>query len=63
MDFIVEVLLAVVLSYPGAAIRWLLHRGKIPYKVLIQEDTWYNASYVFLVIVAVIVIQYVLKHD
>lgn len=38
-------------SYPGAFIRWALHRGKTPYKTLIKEDAWYNASYVILLVV------------
>ena len=38
-------------SYPGAFIRWAFHQGKTPYKTLIKEDAWYNASYVILLVV------------
>ena len=44
MEFIVEFLMEVLFSYPGAGVRWLLHGGKIPYKVLLLEDFTYNAA-------------------
>ena len=57
-EFIAEVLVIWVLAYPGAFIRWVLHRGKVPYSVLAQEDAWYNATYVALLVVIVLVVAH-----
>jgi hypothetical protein len=58
-EFIGEILIMSLFSYPGAFIRWALHRGKIPYNTLIKEDAWYNASYVILLVVMILVATHI----
>lgn len=58
-EFIAEVIVVWLIAYPGAFIRWVLHRGKVPYKVLVQEDAWYNAMYVALLVVMVLVVVHI----
>ena len=54
-EFIGEIILMSLFAHPGAFIRWALHWGKIPYKVLVKEDSWYNAMYVALLVVMVLI--------
>ena len=44
LEFLVEFILEAIFSFPGAGLRWLYHRGKIPYKKLLKEDFTYNAG-------------------
>ena len=55
-EFVVRLIGNILLSFPGAAIRWLLHRGTIPYAVLIKQDFSYNASFAGLLFVVLFVI-------
>jgi hypothetical protein len=56
MNIIVELILEVLFSYPGAGLRWLLHGGKKSYQSLIREDFTYNTFvfFIFLTIVFVL---------
>ncbi len=56
MESVVELLVDLVFSYPGAGIRWLWHRGKIPYKKLLEDDIDYNSFYVILLNAVLLVI-------
>lgn len=50
LEVFFEIIFDILFSYPGAAIRWLFHGGKIPYKTLIKEDAEYNALAFFLLL-------------
>ncbi|MCC3158880.1 hypothetical protein LJ737_16680 [Hymenobacter sp. 15J16-1T3B] len=60
LEFVAEVLLNILFSYPGAGIRWLLHLGKVPYKKLQEDDAFYNAGAFFLLLIAIVVLAYLL---
>lgn len=57
MEAILEVLVMALLAMPGILIRWIIHRGRIPFKVLSSDDIWYNASYTVFVIIVIIVLN------
>ena len=60
-EIIGELILNIVFCFPGAGLRWIWHRGKIPYKTLISEDFTYNAGILILfvsIILAILILNY-----
>jgi hypothetical protein len=60
LEFIGELLFYILFSFPGAGIRWLLHRGRIPYKKLLEDDPMYNTGAFVWFVTVVLVLRYVL---
>ena len=62
MEFIIEAIIEgimfAIFCVPGAGLRWLYHRGKIPFRVLIKEDNTYNGGIFILFLSFIFVILF-----
>ncbi|OJV53142.1 MAG: hypothetical protein BGO31_05155 [Bacteroidetes bacterium 43-16] len=64
MEFIVEAIIWIFFEYllqmPGAAIRWLYHLGRKPFKTILKDEPGYNTAVgiggLMIVIILIIII-------
>ena len=53
-----EVIILLILSFPGAFIRWVFYKGKKSYKELIVEDYSYINSTISIVFIGLIIVVF-----
>jgi hypothetical protein len=60
MEFIIEVLVMILLRYPGALLRWLYYRGKKDYTSLLNDSNPNTNTIVSLFFIAIIIVLFFL---
>lgn len=58
LEHFVMAIVRILFSFPGAGIRYLLNRGKIPFNEL-QRDMYYNSQ----IVLGIIALSYFIYHN
>ena len=56
MEFIVEVIIMVLLRYPGALLRWVYYKGEKNYKELLNDNNPNTNIIISLLFIALLVV-------
>lgn len=51
LELIIEIIMLVLFRYPGAFVRWIYKKGKVPYKVVLNEGDFYTDGIIGIIII------------
>jgi hypothetical protein len=58
LEFVFELLINILLTYPGAGIRWLYYRGRKKYSKLLEDSWTFNSGVAMLFLIPLGLIIY-----